>query len=311
MIEYPRLVAIETTNRCNAKCAFCPNNSLARERRVMSTELFTKIVNDCATFDLPEIEPFLQGEPFVDPNIFDRLSYIHETLPGTELRLYSNGAALTPKKADELRGLNVSKLYISLNTIDKTRYEKIVGLPFEKTMENLRYLATPNEKGRVANDIVVRITLVEDIEKKEIAEFKKLCADLGVKPMTVGLFNYKGDIHSDLPVPPYPCEHINRLDILSNGNTTLCCMDQEGEYGFGSVVEDSVLDVFNNKKATLVRTMHRTGKRRQFEPCDRCNLFWPSLSNLSFKWKIKHGIDLGLYFIKYRPLKVKTRIMFE
>ncbi len=311
MTEYPRLVAIETTNRCNAKCAFCPNNSLARERRVMSGELFEKIVDDCTRFPLPAVEPFLQGEPFVDPHIFERLSYINEKLPNTALRLYSNGAALTPAKADELRKLNVSKLYISLNTINPTKYEKIVGLPFEKTMENLRYLATANEKGRVAPEIVVRITLVDDIEKSEIAEFKRLCANLGVKPMTVGLFNYKGDIHSDLPVPPYPCEHINRLDILSNGETTLCCMDQEGEYGFGSVVNDSVLDVFNNRKATLVRTMHRTGKRLQFEPCDRCNLFWPSLSNLSLKWKIKHGFDLAMYFVKYRPLKAKTHVFTE
>ena len=277
----------------------------------MSDELFKKIIEDCTRFDLPAIEPFLQGEPFVDPNIFERLSLINEKLPKTALRLYSNGAALTPRKADELRRLNVNKLYISLNTINKERYEKIVGLPFEKTMENLRYLATANAHGKVAREIVVRITLVDDIDKKEISDFRKLCKALGVTPMTVGLFNYKGDIHSDLPVPPYPCEHINRLDILSNGETTLCCMDQEGEYGFGSVVENSVLDVFNNKRATRVRTLHRTGKRLQFEPCDRCNLFWPSFANLSLKWKIKHGFDLGMYFIKYRPLKARTSVLLK
>lgn len=304
-MEYPRLVAVETTNRCNAKCSFCPNNALARERRVMSDELFRKVITDCKQFDLPAIEPFLQGEPFVDPNIFERLALINEQLPKTALRLYSNGAALTPKKSDELRKINVDKLYISLNTIVKDRYEKLVGLPFEKTMDNLRYLATPNANGTVAPTIVVRLTLVEETTKAEILEFKELCASLNVKPMAVGLFNYKGDVHSSLPVPSYPCEHIDRLDILSNGETTLCCMDQEGEYGFGNVIDNSVLEVFNNAKASLVRKMHREGKRKEFEPCDRCNLFWPSFSKLSPLWKLRHGLSFAAYYLKHQPLKVR------
>ena len=30
--DTPRLVAVETTNHCNAKCVFCPNNALARDK---------------------------------------------------------------------------------------------------------------------------------------------------------------------------------------------------------------------------------------------------------------------------------------
>ena len=118
-IEIPRLVAIETTNRCNARCKFCPNNSLARDRRVMDDDLFKKIIEDCKEFELPAIEPFLQGEPFVDPKILDRLAYINDNLPNTKLRLYSNASALTPQKSDALRELNVDKLFISLNTINR------------------------------------------------------------------------------------------------------------------------------------------------------------------------------------------------
>ncbi|MDJ0764883.1 MAG: radical SAM/SPASM domain-containing protein [Myxococcota bacterium] len=306
-IEYPRLVSVETTNRCNAKCSFCPNNALKRERKVMDEDLFKKIVDDCAGFPLRFIEPFLQGEPFVDPRIFDRLDYINTKLPNTALQLYSNGAALSPKKSDELRSFKVSKLFISLNTIDRLRYERVVGLSFNKTMNNLRYLSGPNPKGPVADKIVVRLTLTEESSAKEISDFKKLCAKLGVKPMTVGLFNYKGDIHSSLPVPRYPCEHIERLDILSNGETTLCCMDQEGAYGWGSVIENSVLEVFNNNKATKVKEMHRRGYRDRTEPCDRCNLFWPSLSNLPFRMRIRHTAAYLLYLAKNRPLWPKLK----
>lgn len=299
--EYPRLVAVETTNRCNAKCSFCPNSDLNRGRLLMGDELFRKIIDDCTEFPLPAIEPFLQGEPFVDPKIFDRLQYINEKLPDTALRLYSNGAALNQEKADRLRSLNVDKLYISLNTIVPERYGRIVGLSFEHTMAHVEYLATPNGKGTVAREIIFRLTLTDESTKKELSDFKKLCKRLRARPMAVGLFNYKGDIQSDLPVPSYPCEHIDRLDILSSGKTTLCCMDQEGEYGWGSVEEASVLEVFNNKLATQLRMSHRQGKRKNVEPCNRCNLFWPSFSGMHAGKKIINGIGFLWYFARHRP----------
>src|SRR6185295_13944982 len=94
--EYPRLVAVETTSRCNAECPFCPYNVRSREKTHMDQALFEKIIQDCTEFPLPAIEPFLNGEPFVDPKIMDRLEMIRSRLPNTKLRVYSNGYALSP-----------------------------------------------------------------------------------------------------------------------------------------------------------------------------------------------------------------------
>ncbi|MFA5625775.1 MAG: radical SAM/SPASM domain-containing protein [Bradymonadales bacterium] len=306
-IEYPRLVAIETTNRCNARCKFCPNNSLARNRQVMDEALFKKIIDDCKEFSLPAIEPFLQGEPFVDPNILERLAYINDELPNTKLRLYSNGAALTKQKSDALRELRVDKLYISLNTIDKEKYEDIVGLSFERTMQNIRTLCAASPKGPVAKTITLRLTLVDDTTEDELIRFKELCRELGVNHMAVGLFNYKGDIASTLPVPDFPCEHIDRLDILVNGKTTLCCMDQEGEYGWGNVVEQSVLEVFNSPEARYVRDMQRSGQRDKLVPCNSCNLFWPSFKHMGPIRKLRHVLSYAKYYTKYQPLVLPSK----
>jgi len=72
------------------------------------------------------------------------------------------------------------------------------------------------------------MTRMDDTTLAEQEEFKSFCDSRGVRCFIVGLFNYKGDIHSPLPVPTYACGHITRLDILSSGKVTLCCMDQEG-----------------------------------------------------------------------------------
>ena len=304
--EVPRLVAVETTSHCNAKCAFCPNSALVRGKKHMSQDLFESIIEQCQTFHLEEIEPFLQGEPMSDPKIMDRLELIRSKLPNTKLRLYSNGNALTPKRIDRLIEFNVDKLYISVNTLRADKYQRLMGLKFERTFENLLYLSDRCRRDRVANVITFRMTRTADTTLEEQREFAAFCKKRGVRCFIVGLFNYKGDIQSDLPVPSYPCEHIDRLDILSNGKVPLCCMDHEGDYSWGDLNETPLLDVYRGSVARRYREMHRTGKRKQIEPCGTCNVFWPSFAGTSLPRRASFLVESGLYFLRHRPSGIKA-----
>ncbi|MCP4680600.1 MAG: radical SAM protein [Deltaproteobacteria bacterium] len=299
--EYPRMVSIETTNRCNAKCPFCPNSALSRDRINMSDELFEKVVEDCREFPLKAIEPFLNGEPFVDKKILPRLELIRRRLPDTKLRLYTNGYGLSPRKIDQLVGLGIDHLYVSLNTLDPDTYKEIMGLNLERTLQNMDYLTDPVRRDKVARNFTFRMTRSDDTPLSEQAAFQSYCKKRGVRPFIVGLFNYKGEISSKLPVPNFPCEHITRVDVLASGIVTLCCMDQEGEYSWGDAREDSVLNIYNNARATRLKTMHRKGKRKETEPCDKCNVFWPSLEKMPIWSKAKFAIETGMYFMRYRP----------
>jgi MoaA/NifB/PqqE/SkfB family radical SAM enzyme len=301
MTEFPRLVSIETTNRCNAKCSFCPNNALARERSTMDQALFEKIVEECRAFPLPAIEPFLNGEPFMDRDIIPRMRHIRERLPKTRLRLYSNGSLLTRARLDQMQDLGIDHLFISLNTLDPAQYKEILGLELDKTLGNLEHLCTRADRRGIARKITVRMTRFEDTPLAAQDAFVAFCRKLDVKPMIVGLFNYKGDIPSSLPVPKYPCEHITRLDVLANGNTTLCCLDQEGEYGWGDVRDHSVLEVFNGELARKYKDGQRSGRRLQTPPCDQCNLFWPSYAHMSPGRTIAVLAQSAAYFLKHRP----------
>ncbi|MBN2493609.1 MAG: radical SAM protein [Deltaproteobacteria bacterium] len=300
-IEHPRLVAIETTNRCNAKCEFCPNNRMSRDRLVMDDELFEKIIDDCRSFPLGAIEPFLNGEPFVDPRIMDRLLLIRQRLPKTRLRLYTNGYGLTPKRIDGLLGLGVDHLYVSLNTLDPEAYRRIMGLDLERTLSNLAYLTEPQRKPRVARKVTFRMTRTDETTLKEQEDFIEYCRRLGVRSFIVGLFNYKGAIPSHLPVPPYPCEHITRIDVLSSGIVTLCCMDHEGEYAWGDARKDSILDIYNGPVALRYRTLHRQGRRHEADPCGHCNVFWPSLERVSPLRKAQFAVQIASYFLRFWP----------
>jgi hypothetical protein len=299
--EYPRMVAVETTSRCNATCPFCPYNVRVRDKTHMTDELFAKIIEECREFPLEQIEPFLNGEPFVDPSIMDRLEMIRSRLPATRLRVYSNGYALAPKRIDELCGMGLDTLIISLNTLDPVKYETIMGLKLERTLANVKYLTDPVRRHKVAKNVHLRMTRMEDTTLEEQDNFIAFCKSRGIKPMIVGLFNYKGDINSPLPVPSYACEHITRLDILSNGTVTLCCQDQEGEYAWGDVNKQTVLEVYRGVVASRYRDMHRSGRRKEIEPCGTCNLFWPSADEMPIHKTAKVLAQAGWYFLRNRP----------
>lgn len=304
--EYPRLVSVETTSRCNAECPFCPYNVRSREKTHMTQQLFEKIIEDCTEFPLPAIEPFLNGEPFVDPKIMDRLELIRSRLPKTKLRVYSNGYALAPKRVDSLLGMGIDHLYISLNTLNPEKYQNIMGFKLERTLENVKYMTDPSRRSKLARQITLRMTRMDDTTLEEQRQFKAFCDERGVRCFIVGLFNYKGDINSPLPNPSYACEHITRLDIMSSGKTALCCMDQEGAYTLGDVNEQSVLEVFRGARSREYQQMHRTGRRKEIEPCGTCNLFWPSTDNMPLPRALAHAARFWAYFAIHRPTGMRN-----
>jgi molybdenum cofactor biosynthesis enzyme MoaA len=268
----------------------------------MAQELFEKIIDDCREFPLPAIEPFLNGEPFVDPKIMSRLELIRSRLPNAQLRVYSNGYALSPKRIDELSGMGIDHLYISLNTLNPEKYQAIMGFKLDRTLDNVKYLADSSRRNKVARKITLRMTRMDDTTLEEQDDFKRFCDELGVRCFIVGLFNYKGDVSSPLPIPQYACEHITRLDILSSGKVALCCMDQEGAYSLGDVTNHSVLEVFRGEASRRYQDLHRQGRRAEIEPCGKCNLFWPSTDNMPFWRAIGHAARFWAYFATYRPI---------
>jgi hypothetical protein len=267
----------------------------------MSDDLFCKIIDDCASFQVEAIEPFLNGEPFMDPQITRRLKYIRERLPATKLRLYTNGFALVPARIDELQGIGIDHLFISLNTLDPTKYQSLMGLRLERTLHNIDYAVEAIRRNQLAREITVRMTRSHDTTREDEARFAAYCKQRNVNCMIVGLFNYLGDVNSTLPVPSFPCEHITRVDILASGVVTLCCMDTEGRFGWGDARTESLLDIYNGPRARSYRETHRAGRRKQIPPCGTCNLFWPSFDRLSWPRRVQFGFEYAYYLLRYRP----------
>jgi len=301
--EVPRLVAIETTSRCNASCSFCPYSEKTTPKRAMDQSLFEKIIEDCRAFPLAKIEPLLNGEPFVDPRLIERLAHIKRRLPKTVLHLVTNAYGMTPRRTDEIIEIGgVDRLIISLNTLDGERYRAVMGLDLARTLANIRYALDASRRRHIARRIHVRMVRRPDSTLAEQEQLIAFCKAHDVTPLIVGQHNYAGDVESELPVPSYPCQMLDRVDILSDGRVALCCSDPEGRYAWGDVRKQSVLEIYRGEIARRYRDTHRRGGRREIEPCRSCNVFWPDLTGMSLSRTLHSAAEFTAYLIRHRPL---------
>lgn len=72
---------IETTNICDAHCVICPREQFRLKPMTMSMELFRKIIDDAAQYEVECIDTCGYGEAFLDKHLFERLAYIRGRLP--------------------------------------------------------------------------------------------------------------------------------------------------------------------------------------------------------------------------------------
>lgn len=77
-------IEIETMNRCNGKCTFCPVNHDIDPRKFsrMSEPLFQKIIDELKTLNYSgRLALYSNNEPFLDVRIEDFARYARSALP--------------------------------------------------------------------------------------------------------------------------------------------------------------------------------------------------------------------------------------
>ena len=122
-ITYLRL---SVTELCNLRCRYCmPEEGVCKKKHeeMLTQEEMLQAVRTCARLGIRKVR-ITGGEPLVKPNI---LSLCQETAatPGVnEVCLTTNGTLL-PSMAVPLKEAGVSRLNISLDTLDETKYRYI------------------------------------------------------------------------------------------------------------------------------------------------------------------------------------------
>jgi MoaA/NifB/PqqE/SkfB family radical SAM enzyme len=155
---FPRQVIIETSSLCQLRCKGCPINE-AEGGDFISPQLYYSIIDRIVkereeTGWNPVVIPWLNGEPLLNPNLYDYLKYL--TLHNLKSYITTNGMVFDPK----VFGLITEKnsIYQLIFSLD--------GLPFaeSKSIEKAR---PGSDRGKIL-DTIRRVAELKIIQGNHI-----------------------------------------------------------------------------------------------------------------------------------------------
>jgi MoaA/NifB/PqqE/SkfB family radical SAM enzyme len=277
--DFPAVVDIELTSRCNAHCSFCPRDQTPHhgliDEATFVAALGRAVEYRDALAELPKVSDRFEtardtiwlsfcgmGEPLLHPRVVEYVGRVREA--GLRPIINTNGALLSPTMADNLVDAGLALVFINVGEVDDT-YEEVYGLPFERTRTNVEhFLADGRCKAAIVlvdhRDDPDHVTSMHDFWSQRGAE--------SILPFS--LINRAGSLAIDEPGD----DELSFLDkaghllaekgdaarcsvpflypfIGYDGNYYLCSSDWRKEVNLGTVFERALVDLFDDKAEHL------------------------------------------------------------
>lgn len=263
-------IEIETVNRCNGTCSFCPvnKNQDPREYKKMPEELFEKIIKELKEINYNgAIALHSNNEPLLDKEICNYANYARKELPNSYIYLYTNGTLLTIDKFCELI-TNLDLLVID-NYNDNIQFIEPVKEIFNYCIQHPELKKKVRIDMRLQNQILTSRGGQSD-NRDEILTLKSSCL---------------------LP--------FNKIVVQPDGRIPLCCCDPFGKVILGDLNTEKLVDIWNGKKAKALReSLYKEQySRKNLKLCGKCDVLVEKLDGIPYtnedisnQWKNLYSI---------------------
>jgi len=225
-VKYPKLLKIEITRMCNARCVFCDHDPRCTD--TMDVGTFRRIIKDFPEADV--IQPQWYGEPMMHPDFKEIVKICKKS--GKKISFYTNGS-LIHRHIDALKLLGKEdRIKISVEGDNKEAYEKIrPPLKWDRLIKNVKMLRKANPKVKVQ----ARITICPEIEGREEENRKFWRKMTGRKVQMVSEKPVKREIKGSYTVPESCFQTLEYFVVKADGDITLCCIDYQGGVTLGNI----------------------------------------------------------------------------
>lgn len=245
--DKPHHVEIETFNRCNSTCGFCPVNKNAdpRPQARMSEELFRSIIDQLADWDYRGVvNLFSNNEPFLDKRIFAFAEYAREKLPHAFLQIISNGTPLDVEKVERILPL-LSRMVINNYGAELALHDTVAAI-----VDHLNA-----RRPELAGKLTVGL--------RQLDEFKTNRG--GNSPNR----KVRTPVYTSRCAYPY-----FQMVIRPDGKVSLCCNDALGQETLGDVSVQSLREAWADPRRRAVQEGMLRGRAGN-GLCTHCdNLAW-------------------------------------
>jgi len=277
-------VQIQTQSGCNGRCVFCPNAATLEAKALahgrIDPALFQKIVDDLAGLAPRRVSPYLMNEPLLDDRLPEFIRYITDRIPDTTTLVTSNGTHLTEKMGLALIDSGLSRIKVSLQSLDPDTNRKLMGASVKSDAVVQNVLAFKKLlKEKRAKNLDLRVSMiVTKFNQDQIRQAHRFWRRHGIRLVTSALENRGGNIDAQA-LNPHEMEGFYRacprpsreMCVLWNGDVVLCCVDWWRTTILGNLRDQSVLDVWHGPRIEAIRRSLRENDPAALPKiCARC-----------------------------------------
>ena len=252
-LPLPLEVEIETVNRCNGDCPFCPVNVHEPQRPYakMTDELFYKIIDDLSELNYSgQLAIYSNNEPFLDERIIKFHEYAREKVPNAFIHMYTNGSVMGLEKFKQIIP------YLDEMVLDIYDDRQIITPVIQPVYDYVESHEELHEK------VLFSLRLKHEI----------LNSRGGQSP------NKKDEAHRSKAKCVLPFQE---LIIRPTGHISLCAADALGKYDLGEMNTMTIMQAWHSEKHEEIRkAMKKTG-RKGLMLCDKCDLVGGTLKGVN------------------------------
>lgn len=172
-VSYLRL---SITDRCNLRCLYCrPQDewTFISHQEILSFEEMAELVDVARQAGVEKVR-LTGGEPFARKDFIPFVGRLHAKYPDLDLRITTNGTLLADR-VDELREAGISCLNISLDTLQRKKFEEITKVD---AYDQVRAGIDACLKGGLR--VKVNVVALKGINDDELPGFVDFARDNGV-----------------------------------------------------------------------------------------------------------------------------------
>jgi radical SAM protein with 4Fe4S-binding SPASM domain len=249
---------------------------MTRKIGYMDFGLFKECVRQAIEMGVKMIVPFNYGEPLLHPKLVEMVEYIKTQSRETIVKINTNGVLLNKEYARGLIGAGIDEITFSLEGCTKESHEKIArDSNYEKVLANLMDLINM-KKGNGGPQIRVCMVRMEEtvFEMKQfIRRWRPLVDSISIHDMNTGYGTLKDRRVKKTPLKrKVPCRELwLKLQILWNGDVTVCCIDYDGKLKIGNMQNDSLTDLWFGSRINRMREIHQNREFEKIAICNRCD----------------------------------------
>ena len=288
----PYAYSIEPTGICNLKCPECPTGKgqIKRNTSAIDPGIYTSILDQIAG-TTSYLMLYLQGEPYINPNIFEMIGFADKSKVYTCIS--TNGHYLDKANAEHTVISGLDRLIISLDgTTNETYVQYRQGGSFQVVLSGIKNMVEARKQLKSRTPHIILQFIVFKHNQHQIGEFKQLAKTLGVDTVsikTAQLYDFEEGNERMTDITRFSrykrsggrfkikkklrnkCKRLWSIGVItSDGIMAPCCYDKNAEYQIGKVKQSDIKAIWNGNDFMQFRSKVLTN-REGIDICRNCN----------------------------------------